>query len=286
MNEQVKVDRLQAPTEGAVEAYRRRYGGAPATVPPQWNGILAHLLNHRSVRAYRTDPLPEGTVETLVAAAQSAASSSNLQTWSVVAVEDAERRGKLAAWAGGQQHIVDAPLILVFVADLARAARIAAREGTTPEALDYLELGLLASIDAALAAQNAVVAAESLGLSTVYIGALRNRPTELAQELRLPPHAYAVFGLVVGIPDPDRPAAIKPRLEPSVVLHHETYAAADDEAERVTAYNGRMHAFQDTQGLPRIDWSRQITDRVATPAGLKGREKLREALAGLGLPLK
>ena len=48
--------------------------------------MLQHLLAHRSVRAYLPDALPEGTLAHLVAAAQSAPTSSNLQAWSVIAI--------------------------------------------------------------------------------------------------------------------------------------------------------------------------------------------------------
>jgi nitroreductase len=271
--------------EAARAAYRARYGGAEAPVPAHWNDALALLLGHRSVRAYLPEPLPGGTLEAIVTAAQSAATSSNLQTWSVVAVEDAERRARIAAWAGNQRFIVDAPLLLVFVADLARAAGIAARRGQAAEALDYLEPALVATIDAALAAQNAVVAAEALGLGTVYVGAVRNHVTEVARELNLPPRAWPVFGLAVGKPDPARPAAVKPRLAPHVVLHRETYDAGA-EAAAIADYDTRMHAFQASQGLPREDWTAKVAARFASPASLHGRDRLREALAGLGLALK
>ena len=70
------------------DALSLRYGvdAIPAAGP--CNDHIAQLLSHRSVRGYRTDPLPEGTLQTLVAAAQSAATSSNLQTWSVICVTD------------------------------------------------------------------------------------------------------------------------------------------------------------------------------------------------------
>ncbi|MEJ1976336.1 MAG: nitroreductase family protein [Acetobacteraceae bacterium] len=157
--------------------------------------MLDRLLAHRSVRAYRTDPLPPGTTEILVAAAQSAASSSNLQLWSVVAVEDPARKARLAAVAAGQKHITQAPLFLVWLADLSRAQRLA---DVPLDGLDYLETFMVGVVDAALAAQNATVAAESLGLGTVYIGALRNNPEAVAAELGLPPRAFAVFGMCVG----------------------------------------------------------------------------------------
>jgi nitroreductase len=67
---------------------------------------------------------------------------------------------------------------------------------------------LMAAIDTALAAQNAVVAAESLGLGTVYIGALRNQPERVAQVLGLPHKSFAVFGLCVGHADPEQPTGV------------------------------------------------------------------------------
>src|SRR5213080_2917120 len=94
------------PTQKA--ALAARYGAAiPA--PGPWNETIAGLLEHRSVRGYRPDPLPAGTLETLVAAAQSAATSSNLQTWSVVSVEDPAARATLTEVAGGQKHIMECP---------------------------------------------------------------------------------------------------------------------------------------------------------------------------------
>lgn len=143
-------------------------------MPAAWNPIIDNLLVHRCVRRYQPTPVPEGTLELLVAAAQSAATSSNLQSWSVIAVHDPARRQRFAEIAGGQSHIVQVPLFLVWVADLSRAKRQAERDGEVLEALDYLESLLFSSIDATLAAQKAVVALESLGLSSVYIGALRN----------------------------------------------------------------------------------------------------------------
>ena len=78
-----------------------RYGSesGPAMAADALNGTVRLLLAHRSVRAYLPDRLPPGTLETLVAAAQSAATSSNLQAWSVVAVEDPARKARLAAVA-------------------------------------------------------------------------------------------------------------------------------------------------------------------------------------------
>lgn len=249
------------------------------------NATVRDLIAHRSVRAYLSEPLPAGALEIAVAAAQSAATSSNLQAWSVIAVEDPERRARLATLSGEQKHVAAAPLFLAWIADLSRLERLAQRHHTTADALDYTETFMLATIDASLAAQNAVAAFESLGLGTVYIGGLRNHPEAVAKELNLPPRAFALFGLCVGYPDPAQPAAIKPRLPQKAVLHREGYDAAAEES-LIAEYNARADSFQQEQGLPPRAWSEAMVRRIAKKEGLHGREIMHESLEKLGFPLK
>lgn len=250
--------------------------------PAQWNDVLTTLLSHRSVRSYLPTPLPPGTLETIVAAAQSAPTSSNLQTWSVVAVEDADRKARLAELAGGQKHVREAPLFLVWLADLARLQEIARRQDMDATALGNLEYFILSVVDTALAAQNALTALESLGLGGVFIGGIRNHPEAVAAELRLPPHVLPVFGLCVGYADPMVATDVKPRLPQQAVLHHETYAA-EETADAVAAYDLRMRAFQQEQAMELIDWSRQAAKRIDR---LGTRTRMAEAVRNLGFPLR
>lgn len=272
------------PASGAAEALALRYREA-APAATAWNPVIASLLGHRSVRAYTDRALPPGTLEALVAAASSASTSSNLQTWSVVAVEDKARRDRLAGLAGSQKHISAAPLFLCWVADLSRAERVGQRAGQEMAALPYLEAFMLATIDAALAAQNATAAAESLGLGTVYIGGMRNHPEEVAAELSLPPDAMVVFGLCVGFEDPAQPAAVKPRLPQGAVLHHEQYRSGA-EPDLVAAYDETLRAFQAEQSMRPQGWSQLILSRLGALKGLSGRERLRDAVHALGFGLR
>ena len=268
------------------ELLRSRYGAIPFNLDIDWNDSLTTLLSHRSIRSYLPDSLPPGTLELIVASAQSAATSSNLQTWSVIAVEDAERKDQLSQLAGNQAHIRQCPLFLVWLADLARLTYVAETRGLSHEGLDYLEMFVMATIDAALAAQNGAIASESLGLGIVYIGGMRNHPEEVAAVLGLPPHVFAVFGMCVGYPDPDKATAVKPRLPQSAVLHRESYKLADQD-KAIAEYNEVMKAFYTSQqmNVPG-DWSEHSSKRVATAESLSGRDRLREALQNLGFQLR
>lgn len=278
---------MDAAPGGIDELFNRRYGAAlPGVALASGAGAVETLLSHRSVRKYDSRPVPNGTLELLVAAAQSAASSSNLQLWSVVAVDDRERRRQLSKLAGDQAHVRESALFLVWLADLNRATALARSLGVEPEGLEYLEMFLMASVDTALAAQSAVVAAEAQGLGTVYIGALRNRPEEVAQVLELPPRVFALFGLCVGYADGSVPTAVKPRLPQAVVLSRNAYAPMSQEA--VQRYDQVMTEFYTQQGMdvPAGGWSVHSARRVQSAASLNGRHRLTEALQNLGFGLR
>lgn len=279
------------PPTTLASALQQRYGDAApaldATALPG-DDVLQQLLGHRSVRAYTAQPLADGTLERLVAAAQSAATSSNLHAWTVIAVQDPARKARLAQLCGQQAHVQHAPLFLVWLADLSRLDRNAQRQQRPADANRYLEHFVLGVVDAALAAQNAVVAAEAMGLGTVYIGGLRNHADTVAAELQLPAHVFPLFGLCVGHPDPAQPTAVKPRMPQPLVLHHETYRAPDatpPEAEQIAQYDAILQAFQRSQGLKPVGWSEQAAQRVAGPQCLSGREALQQFVRGQGFEL-
>lgn len=267
------------------ESLRKRYGEDFHAGVGAWSDIVSHLLDHRSVRRFRPDPVTDEQLRTLVAAAQSAPTSSNLNAWSVVAVTDAAMRERLAKLAGDQSQIREAPLQLVWLADLSMLKRLSELKQHPVVGLDYLEMFLVGAIDATLAAQNASVAAQSIGLSTVYIGAMRNHMDEVAELLDLPPLVAPVFGMCVGTADLSRPTSIKPRPPQSVVLHRERYSlpAAMEGLQR---YEKTMEAFYRSQDMKAESWILRSIKRVATPEALTGRDRLRQMLQRLGFGLK
>ena len=269
----------------ADERFARRYG---ADVPPPgvWNETLDLLLSHRSVRHYTGDPLPDGALEAAITAAQSASTSSNLQLWSVIAVADAGRKARLSAHAANQAHVAKAPLLLVWLADLNRLRELGKSAGAATEGLDYFEAFLLAATDAALAAQNAMVAFESLGLGGCYIGGIRNDAPAVAAELGLPGEVFALFGMTVGVPDPARSASVKPRLPQEAVLMREQYQWGDGQRAAIAAFNERLRAFQRAEKMREQDWTDLVIRRVQDAKALTGRHILRDFLNRIGFGLR
>jgi nitroreductase len=228
--------------------------------------------------------LPDGLVELLVAAAQSAPSSSNLQAFSIVAIQDKLRTARLAKLAANQKHVEEAPLLLMFVADLARLRHVAVNVDEPANGLDYTESFLVAVTDAAFAAQNCFIALESLGLGACYIGAMRNHPKDVAEELGLPPGAFVVFGMTIGYPDPEVATGVKPRLPQSIVLHRERYEPLS--TAHLNAYDEALREFRLDQVMSDVAWSKHATGRVSGPESLMGRHVLRDVLQDLGFALK
>jgi FMN reductase (NADPH) len=247
------------------------------------------MHRHGSVRRYKPDPVPPDLVETLVAAAQRASTSSNLQVVSVVAVAEAARRVRLAELCGQQAHIAQAPIFLAWCADLQRLERSCMLRGYT-QVTDYVENFLVAALDAGLAAQNAALAAESLGLGICYIGGIRNDTQAVIELLELPRLVFPVVGMTVGWPEV--PPVVRPRLAPSAILHWERYDPQPrdgalreyDQAMIATGiYEGRQVPVPGAPGvMEEYGWLEHCARRVSRA----WRTDLRQVLERQGFLLK
>ncbi|KAF9882263.1 hypothetical protein CkaCkLH20_00299 [Colletotrichum karsti] len=258
---------------------QQRYGSPPgdALTSSPWSPTLSLILNHTSVRYYLPDALPAGTLEALIAAGQSASSSSMLQTWSAIAITDPAHKDKVADLAGDQPFIRQAPLFILFCADLSRLSESSERLHKPAQGLEKLDPFLMASIDAALAAQNMAIAAESLGLGMCYIGAARNNARQLTDLLKLPPRVVGLFGMTVGKPDSNSLNCIKPRLPLNEVLHREVWDNEGRE-EKISEYDQILGSFYEGQKKHnRKPWSEHIALCVETD-DLDGRELFRGVL--------
>lgn len=277
-----QVDDKEASLSALTQARYR----APYPLPDeQLNETMALMLRHRSIREYTSEPVSDHDLDLIVTAAQSASSSSNTQTWSVIAIRDKARLQRISEIIGGRDYVENCAVFLVWVADYNRMEHVLTSHDVTPAGFGYLEHTLVSFTDIGISSQNALLAAESLGLGGVYVGSLRNDPVGITAELGIPQHAFPALGMSIGHPDPEEGHGIKPRLPLETVLHHETYDETAWEAGVQTFEKGYRDYFAE-QGTEGHSWIKTMISRLGSIAGLHGRETMQDKLAKQGLDSK
>ena len=226
--------------------------------------VTDQLSGHRSIRRFTDRPVDDATLATLVGAAQCASTSHHVQAYTIIQVKDRANRTAIADLAGPQVWVEQAPVFLVFCADLTRLIRLAKACGHSPET-GWAEQFIVATVDTALVAQNLLTAAESMGLGGVFIGGIRNDPQKVATLLNIPDQAYPVFGMCLGYPDQD--PGTKPRLPTSLVLKQDTFdgAAGEKDDQDLKDYDDTLAAYYRSRGtnLKTTTWTRQMSKFMA-----------------------
>ena len=174
---------------------------------------------HKSVRRFKEQVLPQEDLTEILTAAQMASSWKNFQSYSVILVRSQEKKDALYELVP-QEAIRQSAAFLLFVGDLNRAEKGASLHTDTfqPQGVEGL---LITSVDAALAGQNTLLAAESLGYGGVIIGLVRYKSEEVAALFNLPDYTYPVFGIALGVPNQQHD--VKPRLPLNQVVFEEEY---------------------------------------------------------------
>lgn len=269
----------------------QRYGNQTKPENIFWTSVVEQQLAHKSVRTFLPDALPAGALETMVAAAQSASTGSALQQWSVIAVSNPALKQRLSDTIARTvptdriPWIEEAPVLLLWVADSSRSARITKGSGIDPHVVGYLDSFVMATIDVSLAAQNAALAAESMGLGLVYLGVMRNAAEEVGKIVGLPPHSFIPFGMVVGRPDPARQSVQRPRLPQSVVLHHDRYDH-DSHTGAIEGYEQAYLTFREGQGMREKTWTGSVAEAMTSMDYMGGRQHLRGFVDQAGYKLR
>jgi len=230
------------------------------------NPTIELLESHVSVRSFTDDSVPDEMVLAALNAARRAPTSSNWQTYSIVAVRDQEKKERLAELAGNQGHIAASQVFLAFVADFHRIEVAAALHGVEPAT--GLEYTLTPIVDATIVGEATQVALESFGLGAVMVGGMRSHATAVAEVLELPKGAFVVFGMSVGWPAGDpREHGLKPRLPQELVVHRDVYSDAGVE-EALVRYDVELKEFYERRG-------RNLDDAAWTGPIARGSESLR-----------
>ena len=206
------------------------------------------LRSHRSIRSFTDQPITEEQREAILGAAQGASTSSFLQCSSIIRITDPALREKLVEFTGGQKYVASAAEFWVFCADFNRNQQI------NPQAeLGLAEQLLLGCVDTALLAQNAMTAAESLGLGGVFIGGIRNQVEEVIELLKLPKFVMPLFGMCIGHPAQDH--QVKPRMPQSMLVHENSYQPLNPQT--LAEYDEQLAAYylQRDSNARRDTWS-------------------------------
>lgn len=230
------------------------------------NPTLDLIRAHRSIRKFSDRAVDDETLKTIIATAQCAATSHFVQACTVIRVKDPEARKTIANLAGPQVWVERAPVFLVFCADFNRLQTACRMHAATMQK-GWAEQFVTATVDAALMAQNVLLAAESMGMGGVFIGGIRNDPQTVCDLLAIPDQAYPVFGMCLGWPAHDPPP--KPRLPVEAVLFEDRYPEDHDTA-LLAAYDRTTNHYylNRNSNLKDETWTRQMAEfmgRVIRP---------------------
>jgi len=204
------------------------------------NETIRLLLERSICRNFSDKKIPEDVLHFVLEAGIHAPTGGNLQPYSIIKIENAKMKQKLAEM-GGQIFIGKAPVLLLFCIDLHRIERWASLEVAPFTATSSFRHFWVSFLDVALCAQNVCTAADSMGLGSVYIGTVIGMPAALQALFKLPKGLFPVILLCIGYPT-TRPMPRK-KLSADVVVHSEYYREIEDE-ELLDAYEKKYSDYK------------------------------------------
>lgn len=211
------------------------------------------LAQRVSVRDYTETSISLEKIQHWLRLAQRAPTAANVQAYSIINVSEEGKRQRIARLAGNQQHIIEAPVFLVFCADLYKI-----RHAHDIQQCDYhqhLDLEVSTVVDTSLLAMSFALLAECDGYGTVMIGGVRNQPEALSELLALPTGCVAIMGMCIG--EIAHKTQQKPRFSADAVLHNDGYSH-DRVHAAIRAYDSALKAhYSDAEKpqSPAVSWS-------------------------------
>lgn len=178
------------------------------------------ILNHRSIRKYKSTQINDVTLNQILHAGSRASTTGNMQVYSMVVTRDEKIREQLWEAHFKQDMVKQAPVVVTFCADINRFNKWCEARNTEP-AYDNFLWYINAAIDALLAAQNVSIAAEEKGLGICYLGTTTYMARKIIDILNLPKGVVPVTTVVIGYSD-EKPE-LTDRLPLSGVVHYEKY---------------------------------------------------------------
>ena len=232
------------------------------------NEVIRQLNNRKSVRAYTDREIGKEEKDAILRAAAQAPTAGNQQLYTILDITDQQLKDKLVETCDHQPMIAQAKLVLIFCADCKKWYDAYAAVGCQPRKPGVGDL-LLACSDAIIAAQNAVTAAESLGIGSCYIGDIMENCEQQRELLGLPEYVFPVGMVIFGYPTEQQQRRPKPeRVQMHYIVHENGYKPlSKQELEEMWApragekgYEAWMEAFCNRKYSS--DFSREMTRSV------------------------
>jgi len=219
------------------------------------------LLNHRSIREFKTHPVPPAQLSVLIDIAKRTATSTGMQTFSIIRIVNPELKVKIAEVCR-QEYVARMPELFVFVVDAYRNSRIAREQGVELASEADADRFFQGWTDACLAAQNMVNAAELGGFGTVYLGSILNDVPKIIELLNLPKLTFPVVGVGFGISN--QQPQLKPRMPRHANVFDDTYTVFDNYMELLEDYDEEMQEYYDLRDANRhVDsFTKQVVSRL------------------------
>lgn len=227
------------------------------------NETIRVQLDHRTIREFTEDPVPQDVYDQVMAAARQTASSTGMQASSIIRVTDPALKQQLAEVCN-QDYVGRAPELWIFIVDTRRNQEILKETGGQPEDAGNMDKFFQGFTDACLMAQNVTTALESLGLGAVYLGSILNDPVRTMELLKLPEFTFPVLGVAFGYPDQE--PQLKPRMDMALRVFENEYQVYDGEyLERLKDYDEEMTTYYDLRESNRRSdsFTRQVVSKYA-----------------------
>lgn len=196
------------------------------------NTVIRQLLERKSVRVFEDREISPEDTNLILRSAFAAPTAGNQQLYTILNITDPALKQRLSETCDHQPFIAQAKLVLIFLADCRKWHDAYLAAGAQPRSPGAGDL-LLAVTDAAIAAQNTVCAAESLGIGSCYIGDIMENCAVHRELLHLPEYVFPAAMLVFGYPTPQQQERVKPaRVDAQYIVHENTYHTLDAEQLR------------------------------------------------------
>ena len=222
------------------------------------------LLNHRTIREFKSSPMPPQQLSILLDIAKRTATSMGLQSFSIIRIVNPELKAAIAEVCN-QEYVARVPEQFIFIVDAYRNSRIAREQGITSDIERDSDRFFQGWTDAAIAAQNMVAAAELGGFGTVFFGSILNNVPKMIELLKLPELTFPVVGVGIGVPN--QKPQLKPRMPREANVFDDSYTVFDSYLELLEDYDEEMEQYYDMRDTNRrVDsFTKQVAGKKAVP---------------------